>query len=65
MNLTLCFFAIFATESKSFCVLLINIKFDPASAKAIAHARPKPLPAPVTKEYFPFKLYFFKYLKYF
>ena len=40
----------------------LTAEFDPASAKAIAHARPRPFPAPVTKEYLPFKLYFFKYI---
>ena len=40
------------TSFKSLSVLLSIIKFVPASARAIAQAFPKPLPAPVTRAVF-------------
>jgi NAD(P)-dependent dehydrogenase (short-subunit alcohol dehydrogenase family) len=47
---------------KSDLVLLTAIIVAPASAKAIAHALPKPFPAPVTRDYLFFKLIFFRYI---
>ena len=43
------FFIILLTLSKSNLVLLKIITLAPASAKAIAQAFPRPLPAPVTR----------------
>ena len=56
LHFDLSFFILLETSSRSFFVLLIIIKFAPASARAIAQARPNPFPAPVTTAVLFFKL---------
>ena len=62
LHFTLNFLICFSTSSKSFFVLLIIMRLQPASANAIAQALPNPLPAPETKAVLFFRLYFFKYI---
>ena len=57
------FLIILFTLSKSDLVLLKIITFAPASAKAIAHALPSPLPAPVTRAVLFLRLIFFSIKK--
>ena len=53
----------FSNLSRSDDVLLKPIIVAPASARAIEQARPKPLPAPVTRAYFPLRLIFLNTFK--
>jgi len=61
INLLFTFFISFSNLSRSDDVLLKPIIVAPASANAIEQARPKPLPAPVTRAYLFLRLIFFKY----
>ena len=62
MILPFIFLICFSSLSRSDEVLLKAITVAPASTKAIEHAFPYPLPAPVTKAYLFFKLIFCKYI---
>ena len=54
----------FSTFAKSVFVRLNIMRFAPASAKAIAHAFPKPFPAPVTRAILFFTSVFCKYINF-
>ena len=60
MILPFIFFICFSSLSRSDEVLLKAITIAPASTKAIEHAFPNPLPAPVTKSYLFLKFFIFK-----